>query len=228
MNIQEIIDRAKAHGIDAITAAVEEARRRDREAWESAEAAYKAYFADVEQREAKIKQRITDLTGQEDGIKAKIAAMQPGLVNATVSGDTEAFDRIQGNLADLEAKKAAIATQIELLSGATLPGNQELYRAAAAKFEAKHEAAQRFMEEIEVIRDFAREQAEAWKEIEDKLFYASPYYPVHAKGEDEEKKLERHFMYQGRDPLAQQKETPPDEPQRVKNCETAVYRFGQM
>lgn len=223
MDIQEIMDRAKECGVDAITAAVEDVRRRDREAWDAAEAAYKAYFADVEQKEAKVKRRIAELTQRRESIKAKIAAIQPGLVTATVSGDTEAFDRMQNDLADLEAQKAAMTTQIEILSGAPLPGDAELYRAAVAKFERKREVAQQFREETEAIRDFAREQAKAWEGIKDDLFYATPYCP---RVGIEEKDLERHFQYQGRDPLAQQPETPSEETPRVINCEKAVYRFG--
>lgn len=178
MEIQEILDQANEHGIMAISAAVEELKQRGQQSEREADAAYRAYFSDVEAREAKVKRRLDDLAQQEAGIKAKISAMQSGLVDATVSGDTDAFNRLQNKLADLEAQRAAVATQMQLLSGAQLPGSLELYKTAEVKCDAWEKTITQWRSELEKIRDFAREQAKAWDRLVDDLHYI----PFHTPG----------------------------------------------
>lgn len=92
MDIQEILNQAKAHGIEAVTASAEELKRQGQQSRQEAKAACRAYFADAEEKEAKVKRRLDNLAQQEAGIKAKISAMQPGLVDATVSGDTNGLE----------------------------------------------------------------------------------------------------------------------------------------
>lgn len=122
-----------------------------------------------------MKRRLADLAQQEAEIKAKISAMQPGLVSATVAGDSAAFDRIQNDLADMEAQRAAVATQIQLLSGALLPGDLMLYKAAEAQCSASGEVSQRCQTELEDIKAFVREQAKAWDRLSDDLRYVTFY-----------------------------------------------------
>lgn len=177
MDIQEILNQAKAHGIEAVTAAAEELKRQGQQSRQEAKAACRAYFADVEKKEAKVKRRLNDLAQQEAGIKAKISAMQPGLIDATVSGDTNAFNRLQDELADMEAQRAAVATQVQLLSSAQLPGNLELYKAAEAQCDASGEVSQRCQTELEDIKAFVREQAKAWDRLSDDLRYVTFYTP---------------------------------------------------
>lgn len=177
MDIQEILNQAKAHGIEAVTATAEELKRQDQQSRQEAKAACRAYFADVEEKEAKVKRRLADLAQQEAEIKAKINAMQPGLVNATVAGDSEAFDRIQSDLAGMEAQRAAVATQMQLLSSAQLPGNLELYKAAEAQCDASDEVSQRCQTELEKIKAFVREQAKVWDRLSDNLCYVTFYTP---------------------------------------------------
>lgn len=175
MEIQEILDKANEHGIMAISAVVEELKRRRQQSKREADAAYQAYFSDVEEREAKVKRRLEDLAQQEAGIKAKISALQPGLVDATVSGDTNAFNRLQDELADLEAQRAAVETQMQLLSSAQLPGSLELYKAAEAQCNASDEVSQRCQTELEKIKAFVREQAKVWDRLSDNLCYVTFY-----------------------------------------------------
>lgn len=177
MDIEKLFERATENGIAAISAAVEELKRQGQQAEREADAAYKAYFADSEEKETKVKRRLADLSQQEDEIKRKIGAMQPGLVSATVAGDSEAFDRIQNDLAGLEAQRAAIVTQIQLLSDAPLPGSLELYQAAGAKCEALDKAAKQWRSDIERVRAFVREQAKAWERLNDMLGYTTFYTP---------------------------------------------------
>lgn len=177
MDIQEILDQAKAHGIEAVTAAVDELKRRGQQSRQEAKAACQAYFTDVEEKGAKVKRRLANLARQEAEIKAKINAMQPGLVSATVAGDSEAFDRIQNDLAGMEAQRAAVATQIQLLSGAPLHGDLKLYEAAEAQCGVSGEASQRYQTELEDIKAFVREQAKAWDRLSDDLRYVTFYTP---------------------------------------------------
>ncbi len=175
MDIQEILNQAKTYGIEAITAAVDELKRRDQQSRQEVKSACQAYFTDVEEKEAKVKQRIADLARQEAEFKAKISAMQPGLVSATVAGDSETFERIQNALAGVEAQRAAVATQIQLLSGAPLPGDLKLYKAAEAQCGVSGEASQRYQTELEDIKAFVREQAKAWDRLSDDLRYVTFY-----------------------------------------------------
>lgn len=177
MDIQEILNQAKAHGIEAVTAAAEELKRQGQQSRQEAKAACRAYFADAEEKEAKVKRRLDNLAQQEAGIKAKISAMQPGLVDATVSGDTNAFNRLQDELADLEAQRAAVATQMQLLSSAKLPGNLDLYKAAEAQCDVSDEVSQRCQTELEKIKAFVREQAKVWDRLSDNLCYVTFYTP---------------------------------------------------
>ena len=175
MDIQEILNRAKAHGIEAVTAAGEELKWQGQQSRQEVKAACQAYFTDVEEKEAKVKRRLADLAQQEAEIKAKISAMQPGLVNATVAGDSETFDRIQNDLTGMEAQRAAVATQIQLLSSAPLPGDLKLYKAAESQCGVSGEASQRCQTELEDIKDFVREQAKAWDRLSDDLRYVTFY-----------------------------------------------------
>lgn len=177
MDIQKILNQAKAHGIEAVTAAVEELKRQGQQSRQEAKAACQAYFTDVEEKEAKVKRRLADLARREAEIKAEINAMQPGLVSATVAGDSETFERIQNALAGVEAQRAAVATQIQLLSGAPLPGDLKLYKAAEAQCDTSGEVSQRCMAELEDIKAFVREQTKAWDRLSDDLRYVTFYTP---------------------------------------------------
>ena len=130
MNIQEILKKAKEHGAEAVRSALEELRQENQAITAEARAAYDAYFADVRQREAKIRQKVEALGQERDTLSEKILAMRPSLVAATVEGNTDMVSRIQSDMADIEAQKAALMTQIELLSEAQVPGSAELFQAA--------------------------------------------------------------------------------------------------
>ena len=185
MDIQKLLEQAQEHGIDAITAAVEELKRKGQQAEQEEDTAYQAYFADVEQREAKVKQRLAGLAQQEEEIKRKITAMQPELVNATVSGDTDTFNRIQDALADLEAQRAAVATQVQLLSSALLPGDLELYKAAEVQHRACAKAIEQCESALKIIDEFVREQTKAWGSLKRELGFIQFYTPsLHHRGRE--------------------------------------------
>lgn len=185
MDIQKLLEQAQEHGIDAIAAAVEELKRKGQQAEREEGTAYQAYFADVEQREVKVKQRLAGLVQQEEEIKRKITAMQPELVNATVSGDTDTFNWIQDALADLEAQRAAVATQVQLLSSVPLPGDLELYKAAEVQRGACAKAIEQCESALKSIDEFVREQTKAWGNLKRELGFIQFYTPaLHHRGRE--------------------------------------------
>lgn len=167
MNIQEILKKAKEHGAEAVRSALEELRQENQTITAEARAAYDAYFADVRQREAKIRQKVEALGQERDTLSEKILAMRPSLVAATVEGNTDMVSRIQSDMADIEAQKAALTTQIELLSEAQVPGSAELFQAADSKLKELRAANERYRAAVGAIHDFAGEQLELWERIED-------------------------------------------------------------
>ena len=133
MDLQTILTAAKENGASAVIKAFDDLKQHNRDLARDLQVACDAYFADVERRQARVEQRVAELTRQREDIGGKIQAMRPGLVDATVSGDAEVFNRIQGALADLETEKATIATQLELLTSAAIPGDKALFAACEEK-----------------------------------------------------------------------------------------------
>lgn len=166
MNIQEILKKAKEHGAEAVRSALEELRQENQAITAEARAAYDAYFADVRQREAKIRQKVEALGQERDTLSEKILAMRPALVAATVEGNTDMVSRIQSDMADIEAQKAALTTQIELLSEAQVPGSAELFQTADSRLKALRTANEQYMAAVKKINDFASEQMKLWDCIE--------------------------------------------------------------
>lgn len=175
MNIQEILKKAKKDGAEAVRSALEELRQENQAITAEARAAYDAYFADVRQREARIRQRVEALGQERDVLSEKIRTMRPALVAATVEGNTDMVSRIQSDMADIEAQKAALTTQIELLSDAKVPGSKELFQVADSKLEELRAANERYRDAVGAIHDFAREQLELWERIEDDAAPSTKY-----------------------------------------------------
>ena len=175
MNIQEILRVAKEHGAEAVKDAFAELCQENHKITAEAQAAYDAYFADVRQREAKIRQKVEALGQERDTLSEKILAMRPSLVAATVEGNTDMVSRIQSDMADIEAQKAALTTQIELLSEAQVPGSAELFQAADSKLKELRAANERYRAAVGAIHDFAGEQLELWERIEDDTAPSTKY-----------------------------------------------------
>ena len=196
MNIQEILKKAKEHGAEAVRGALEELRQENQTITAEARAAYDAYFADVRQREVKIRQKVEALGQERDALSEKARAMRPALVAATVEGDTDTVSRIQGDMADIEAQKAALTAQIELLSDAKVPGSKELFQAADSKLKELRVANERYRAAVGAIHDFAREQMELWERIEDDTasYTRRGGITIHRGGSvNHEEKLYEHF-----------------------------------
>ena len=87
----------------------------------------------VEQQKTAVAQQIAKFKEDIAGIDHQIKAMQPTLVRATAQGNSGDLERIQEKLTDYEARKAALAAQIQLLQSAPIKGSRELVKAADAK-----------------------------------------------------------------------------------------------
>lgn len=85
-----------------------------------------AYFDDVAQRKRRIADRVNDLRKQREDLENRIAAYGPRLASVTISGDTETMNTIRRELADMEANKAALSSQIELLGSVTVHGDEAI------------------------------------------------------------------------------------------------------
>lgn len=169
---QKAIDSVARHGADAVAAILSKLKEEGQAVAMEAQKAVEAYFADVAKREAALKAKVDELSGQKETLASKIKSMEPMLVNATISGDSEALARVQGAIADIEAQKAAVAAQIELLANARVPGSKELLDAVEAKekmlgeFQAVESAIQ------QQIKAIAEHEHDVWDEILHDLLYA--------------------------------------------------------
>lgn len=188
MNIQEILNKARECGAEAVSA-VEEMRQKNQEIAADAQAAYDAYFADVRQREARIRQRVEALGQERDVLSEKIRATQPALVAATIEGNTDAVGKIQSDIADMEAQRAAKSAQIELLSGARVPGSGELFQMADEKLERLREDGLQCRKVTKMVHDFAREQADFWE----KVYNDTRYHDLAGGNVYHSEKIYEHF-----------------------------------
>ena len=129
------------------------------------EAACRDYFADVELRKERLEERIASLREQADALTADAEQVKPALIRASVEGDDRALLTIQKQLANTEAQRAAISAQIEMLTDAATPGNEDLYDAALEKNNLLEESIFA-LESVEgVMREFAATQIDAWGKV---------------------------------------------------------------
>lgn len=127
--------------------------------------AVNAYFADLKKRKQTIAERIEELKGKLGELDGKVSSYGPRLADATISGNSAALGIIQAELTNLEAQKGAIASQIGLLSGVSVSGDEALF----AEADGKAKELDRFWTEIQgdlsELSSFANEQAELWLKV---------------------------------------------------------------
>ena len=95
--------------------------------------AVNAYFDSRRKSETAISGRIKELESQRAELEKKVSSFGPELAAATISGDSDALEKIQVQLTDLEARRAATSAQIELLSGVSVAGDEGLFTEADEK-----------------------------------------------------------------------------------------------
>lgn len=124
-----------------------------------------AYFDDVAQRKRRIADRVNDLREQREDLETEIAAYGPRLADVTISGDTEAMNTIQRELADMEANKAALSSQIELLGSVTVHGDEAIYHHADELAEAMEREYSGIAADLQELVAFANKQIELWTSV---------------------------------------------------------------
>ena len=127
--------------------------------------AVSAYFDDVAQRKRRIADRVAELREQRDDLKNRIAAYGPRLASVTISGDTEGMITIQRELADMEANKAALASQIELLGSVAVHGDEAIYHHADELAEVMEREYGAIMADLQELVSFANKQIELWASV---------------------------------------------------------------
>ncbi len=214
---QKAIDAVAEHGADAIAAILSKLKEERQAAAVETQKAVDAYFADVAKRETALKEKVNELNGQKEALASKIKSMEPMLVNATISGDSEALTKVQGVIADIEAQKAAVAAQIELLCNACVPGSKELLDAVEAKEKTLGEVCAVEFTIQQQIKAIAEHEHNVWGKILHDLLYAGTSgcnaYKAH-----------EHFSCGG-NPVKIEPKEPEGEFPGTNLC-TGSYRFG--
>lgn len=123
------------------------------------------YFSDKRKREMAISDRVEKLREDLEQVQEEISSFGPGLAAATISGDDTALSDIQTKITQLEARKAAVTTQIDLLSGAAVTGDKELFDQANTKAEALETFWAGTQADLSALSAFASDQVSAWGKV---------------------------------------------------------------
>lgn len=165
MNMKNVVPQALANGAEGVKSALAELGQKAREYQAASNNACDIYFAGVTERENAVRRRLADLRGQQKSIAARIEAMGPVLAKSTVTGDHDTLAQIQSDMTDLEAQRAAVSTQIELLLSTQFPQDAELYDAAAAYRNIEATVLKKINEARQALCTYAQEQAAVWQSV---------------------------------------------------------------
>lgn len=127
--------------------------------------AINSYFDDKQTKAAAITDRIEAMKDQKAELESEVAGYGPRLAEATISGNSAILESIQAELTDLEAKKAAISAQIELLSGVSVAGDKALFDEADRKARALDQFWTATLADLSALSAFASEQMNAWSQV---------------------------------------------------------------
>lgn len=131
---QEALEKVRTDGDPKILLDALEELGRDYEiAARDAGRAENAYYASAKAKEQKISDRIEALKKQLAECDAKIDALREPLILATTSGDGQRLHDIQDRMKELQAEQAQLATEIDMLSEAHIPGDKDLYEVVEEK-----------------------------------------------------------------------------------------------
>lgn len=123
------------------------------------------YFEDKREKEAAIAGRVEKLQRDLEQVQEEISSFVPGLAAATISGDDTALSDIQAQITRMEGRKAAITTQIDLLSGAAVTGDKALFDQANEKAEALETFWAGTQADLSALSAFASDQVSAWGKV---------------------------------------------------------------
>ena len=120
MDIEKTLDQA-CESSKAVSEMLDELARQNKAVTSSAWDACGKYFADVEQRQKRINTKLSELEKQKATLSRQVTDMKEDVVEASGTGDDAAFQQMQEKLASIEANKAAVSAQIEMLQSAHVP-----------------------------------------------------------------------------------------------------------
>lgn len=155
--------------------AVQELEQISIAAGDEAKKASDAYFADARARESLIKARIAELIKNRDALQTKIEAFKKPLVAATVTKDNSKLSEIKEHMKALEADRRQITDEIEMLQGAHVTGDPELYDDAVEKNARFLEAKEQYIEARGALFDIAAEQERIYSRIKGAYSMPGPY-----------------------------------------------------
>lgn len=170
MDIEKTLDQA-CESSKAVSEMLDELARQNKAVTSSAWDACGKYFADVEQRQKRINTKLSELEKQKATLSRQVTDMKEDVVEASGTGDDAAFQQMQEKLASIEANKAAVSAQIEMLQSAHVRGDEKLYTAVCAAEDALNKANSEYREKLEQISPVVKEQAKIWDELERKSHY---------------------------------------------------------
>ena len=171
MNITEILTQAQVSS-DAVTDLLIELAQQNKEITTTAQHMCDLYFTDVRSRENRIKSKIAALEKQQADLNAQIHGMQATVVDAAGTGDADTFAQEQDKIAKIEARKAAISTQIDMLKAAHVRGNEDFYQAAYDAYSNLTEANSAYEKALDKIHLVAEDQVKVWNVLAEKAEYS--------------------------------------------------------
>lgn len=224
MNITEILTQAQQSS-DAVADLLIDLSQRNKEITATAQKACDCYFADVRLREKGIRDKVSALEKQKTELDAQIRGMQSTVVDAAGTGNADTFAQAQDKLEAIEARKAAISTQIGMLKAAHVRGSEELYQAACDAYFNLSKANSVYEKALDEVNTGAKEQAKVWKELEEKsessTWHANGYLSSKCGKVRDFEKVREHYNTQ---PEAPKPET--EESSLAIDIETAHYQSG--
>lgn len=225
MNITEILTQAQMSS-DAVTDLLIELAQQNKEVNATAQHMCDLYFADVRLREKGIRDKVAALEKQMTELDTQIRGMQAAVVDAAGTGDADTFAQEQDKLAKIEARKAAISTQIKMLRAAHVRGSEELYQAACDAYSDLAKANSAYEKALDEIHLATEEQAKVWDKLEEKSEYTHWYANIgqfSCKGGEVRafERVREHYNAQPETSSPKKEESAP-----VVNIELARYQVG--
>ena len=226
MNITEILTQAQQSS-DAVTDLLIELAQQNKEVTATAQHMCDLYFADVRLREKGIRDKVATLEKQMTELDAQIRGMQAAVVDAAGTGDADTFAQAQDKLAKIEARKAAVSTQINMLKAAHVRGSEALYQAACDAYSSLAKANSAYEKSLDEINLVVKKQAEVWKELEEKsessTWSVSTGHISYKRGKVRDfEKVREHYNAQIEAPKPDGKES-----SLAINLETDSFRIGE-
>ena len=160
-------------------------------------------------------------------LDAQIRGMQAAVVDAAGTGDADTFAQAQDKLAKIEARKAAVSTQINMLKAAHVRGSEDLYQAACDAYSDLAKANSAYEKALDEINLVVKKQAEVWKELEEKsessTWSVSTGHISYKRGKVRDfEKVREHYNAQIEAPKPDGKES-----SLAINLETDSFRIGE-